>query len=433
MASIKIAYIGGGSTRAPGTMASLIDQGENFAGSEVVLIDLDAERLAVVEKIARGMARARGLDLRTTATTDRRAGLQDCDAVLTSFRPGGFEARHIDESVPLKHGLIGQETQGAGGFFMALRSLAVMQGVVEDMQASCPGARLFNYTNPINIVSEAVCRYTDIPTVSLCEGPITFPQGIARAAGLDPDRMDAVMIGLNHACWSVRNLYDGEDMLPLVREAHERRRAETDGRGDDARLLELAAAMDSLPASYFKYYYYRDEVLAELQAKPTTRAQDILASSPAYWRHYREQAESPEPVLDPALSRGGIHELELALDVMDAVYNDRGEVWPVNVPNRGSISDLPDGLVVEVQGYVDAAGVQPLAHGALPPQVAGLVKMLGEYQYLAARAGWCGTRRDAIQALASNPLVLSVRKAEAVYDEMAGLHREYLPERLLHD
>src|SRR5690242_9043375 len=112
MARIKLAYIGGGSTRAPGTMASFVDQGANFAGSEVVLIDLDPARLALVQTLADKMARAAGLDLTINATTDRRAGLADCDAVLTSYRPGGFEARYLDESISLQHGLIGQETQG---------------------------------------------------------------------------------------------------------------------------------------------------------------------------------------------------------------------------------------------------------------------------------------------------------------------------------
>src|SRR5207244_4107858 len=110
MARIKLAYIGGGSTRAPGAMASLLRQGANFDGSEVVLIDLDPERLEIVKTIAQKLARAGGIDLSVTATTDRRAGLADCDAVLTSFRPGGFEARYVDESVPLKYGVIGQET-----------------------------------------------------------------------------------------------------------------------------------------------------------------------------------------------------------------------------------------------------------------------------------------------------------------------------------
>lgn len=431
MARIKLAYIGGGSTRGPGTMASLIHQGHNFEGSEVVLIDLDEERLALVKRLSDKMARARGVDLTVTHTTDRRAGLQGCDAVLTSFRPGGFEARYIDESVPLRHGVIGQETQGPGGFFMALRSIAAMQPIVADMEAVCPRARLFNYTNPINIVSEAVTHHTAIPTVSLCEGPIIFPRGIARAAGLNPDKVDAVMIGLNHGSWTTRHEYDGHDMLPLLQAAYERLRDDPEARPHALRLLHLATTMGSIPADYFQYYYFKDEVLAELQAKPTTRSQDILASVPDYWRHYREQAELDEPELDPGRSRGGIHELELAIDVIDAVFNDRREVWPVNVPNRGAIADFPDDLVVEVPGFVDRAGVTPLAQGHMPRQVVGLVKMLGEYQALAAEAAWSGTRVDAIRALATNPLVFSLAKAEAIYDEMAHALRAYLPERLL--
>lgn len=431
MARIKLAYVGGGSTRAPGTMASFVAQGANFNGSEVVLIDLDQQRLDIVGTVARKMARNEGVDLDITTTTDRKAGLRDCDAVLTSFRPGGFEARYLDESIPLKHGVIGQETQGPGGFFMALRSITVMREIVAEMEAVCPRARLFNYTNPVNIVSEAVTHHTDIPTVSLCEGPIIFPRMVAHAAGLDPDKVDAVMIGLNHGSWSVRHLYDGEDIIPLVEAAWQRKRSDPSLSGYARRLLALAAVMRSLPADYFQYYYFQEEILDELRGKSTTRAQDIMASAPDYWAHYREQAMSDRPALDPARSRGGIHELELAIDVMDAIFNDRGEVWPVNVPNQGSIPDFPADRVVEVPAYVDRHGVVPLAQQSLPHQCAGLVQMLGEYQAAAAAAAWEGTRRDAIAALASNPLVLSPTKARELYDEMSEAHRRYLPARLL--
>jgi 6-phospho-beta-glucosidase len=316
---------------------------------------------------------------------------------------------------------------------MALRSIHIMKGIIADMEAICPRAKLFNYTNPINLVSEAITHHSAISTVSLCEGPIIFPRGIARAAGLNPDLVDATMIGLNHGCWSVRHLYDGQDLMPFLHEAHERfrlRQIPTANR-HHLRLIELACTMESLPADYFQYYYFKEEVLAELRAKPTTRAQDILAKVPDYWRHYEEQATADEPALDPRRSRGGIHELELAIDVMDAVFNDRKEVWPVNVPCHGAIADFPDDLVVEVPGYVDKHGIQPIAQGHMPRHVVGLVKMLGEYQALAAEAGWSGTRRDAIRALASHPLIFSLPLAETLYEEMAAVHRPYLPERLL--
>lgn len=412
-------------------MATLIDQGTNFEGSEVVLIDLDERRLRLVAKLAEKMAANKGMNIRITHTTDRRSGLADCDAVLTSFRPGGFEARHIDESVPLKHGVVGQETQGPGGFFMALRSVAVMKDIVKDMEEVCPGARLFNYTNPVNIVSEAVTHHTDIPIISLCEGPILFPRRLAEAADLDIDSVDAVLVGLNHASWSVRHRYRGEDLMPLITEAYTRKKDDPGSDPLQLRLLQLASVMESVPADYFQYYYFEDEVLAELRTKLTTRSQDIMAIVEDYWRHYAEQANTDTPVLDPARSRGGLRELELAVDVMDAVFNDRGEVWPVNVPNQGSIPDFPDDLVVEVPAFVDRNGATPIAQGSLPRHLSGLVKMLGEYQALAAGAAWDGSRADAIRALVSNPLVLSPCKAEAIYDEMARELAEYLPYRLL--
>ena len=113
MASIRLAYLGGGSSRAAGTMAAFIhNHGARFAGSEISLIDLGEERLDIVKRIAERMTAVRGLDLRFTTTTDQREGLTDVDAVLSSYRPGGFEARILDEKIPLSRGIIGQETQG---------------------------------------------------------------------------------------------------------------------------------------------------------------------------------------------------------------------------------------------------------------------------------------------------------------------------------
>jgi 6-phospho-beta-glucosidase len=431
VARIKVAYIGGGSTRAAGTMASFIEQADNFAGSEIVLIDLDADRLELVRTLAQRMASAKGADLATSATTDRRAGLEGCDAILTSFRPGGFEARVLDERIPLAHGVIGQETQGPGGFFMALRSIHVMREILADVEQACPGARIFNYTNPVNVVAQAVADHSDVPIVSLCEGPIIYAEDIAQAAGLDPARLEVASVGLNHASWSVRHTYDGEDVLPLLREAWERR-ADDNGLDPPARrMLRLAAVMGALPSEYFQYYYFERELLDELSAKPTTRAEDILGWVTDYWRHYEEQARSDVPALDPGRSRGGIDELELAIDCMDAVFNDRGETLPVNVPNNGSVPGFPDTLVVETLGRCDASGVRPLPMPGLPTHLRGLVEALGEYQQAAADAAWSGDSRDAVRALAAHPLVRSIDLAERLYAEMAAAHREHLPRRLV--
>lgn len=431
MSRIKVAYIGGGSTRAVGTMASWIEQGENFTGSEIVLVDVDDRHLDLVRTLAERMAAQRGVDLTITTTTDRRAGLDGCDAVLTSFRPGGFEARAIDERVPLRHGVIGQETQGPGGFFMALRSIAASKDIVADVADVCPSARIFNYTNPVNIVAQAIADHTEISVVSLCEGPIVFPQMLAEAVGLDPEQLDVTSVGLNHGSWSVRHEYAGRPLIPILRDAWAEHREDPRLDATRRRMLWLTAVMGSVPSGYFQYYYFEREILADLQRKPTTRAEDILARVPDYWQHYEEQSTAAEPRLDPRRSRGGIHELELAIDCMDAVFNDRDELLPVNVPNQGSLPGFPDTLVVETVGRCSASGIAPEPMPALPDHLMGLVEALAYYQQATADAAWDGDHHDAVRALASHPLVRSIEVAETLYREMAHAHRAQLPDRLV--
>jgi 6-phospho-beta-glucosidase len=434
LASIRLAYLGGGSSRAAGTMAAFIhNHGERFAGTQISLIDLDADRLEIVRSIAERMTAVRGLDLRFTTTTDQREGLTDVDAVLSSYRPGGFEARVLDEQIPLANGIIGQETQGPGGFFMALRSIHVLQGALETLAEVAPNARIFNYTNPVNIVAQAATRHTEVPFTSFCEGTYDFPMELADAAGLDRTKIKARMVGLNHTTWSIQSEYDGaDDAMPAIRAAWDAMQSRDDVPVHDRRFVDLAMAMDAIPAQYLRYYYFRGEMLREMQAAATTRSQDILAQLPDYWNHYIEQAGSDDPVLDPSRSRGGIFELELALDAIDSYYNDLGLVLPVNTPNvGGALPGFDEDIVVEVFAKVDKDGFHPEATPPIPRHVYGLIGHLAEYQYLAADAAWSGTRRDAIRALSAHPWVTEIRVAEKIYDEMAAAHRDYLPQRLL--
>jgi 6-phospho-beta-glucosidase len=443
MARLKIAYIGAGGTRGVGTNAAFIHQHKNsFAGSEIALMDTDGSRFPIIKKLADKMAAEEGADFKFTCTTSIEEAVADADAVLTSFRPGGFEARHFDESIPAKYGCIGNETQGAGGFFMALRSINALKPIVKAIKKRAkPGCILFNYTNPVNVVSQALTMFTDVPVYSFCEGPIVFPGAFCwwheKDFGLDHKQLDATMIGLNHGGWTVRHRYDGQDFMPILADIYEARKR----RGDpdsDLRLFRLALMMDSIPAHYYDKYFYTDEMLAEQSAKTTTRAQDILASVPDYWEHYIEQANTKaKSVLDPNRSRGGITEFELAIDAIDNVFNNRNVVMPVNMLNNGNIPELQDDLVVEVPALVNRNGFHALTRSAaersLPAPTRGIVHALGEYQYLTAQAALTGNRTAGIQALMSNPLVRTLDKAEKMYDEMARAHRRYLPRRLLKD
>lgn len=432
MARIKLAYVGGGSSRAAGTMASLIWHGAEFDGSEIVLVDLNPDHLDIVQTLSEKMARNAGLDLTITATTDQRAGLTDVDAVLSSFRPGDFQMRLQDELIPQRHGVIGQETQGPGGFMMALRSIEAMKGILNDLDHVAPAAKIFNYTNPVNIVSQAVTDHTDRFIYSMCEGPMIFWPSILQTAGLDPDRADILMAGVNHNCWSTRHTYDGHDIMPLLDEAWLRVRDDPSVPVWDKRMLKLAVAMRSIPADYYRYYYFGEEFLREQRGTRLTRAGVILESLGDYWSHYEEQATFDAPQLDPNRSRGGIHELELAIDVMSAYYNDAPAKLPVNLPNLGgALPGFDDDTVVEMWCDVDGTGAHPVPQEPLPHAVRGITQTLAEYQRLAATAAWSGNRADAVRALVAHPFVPTLAVAEELYDDMAYANRDYLPERLL--
>ena len=159
---MKIAYIGGGSAYAPGVLRAFIGLKGLFNGSEIALVDIDGPNLEIIRRLGERMARAENADLHITATTDRRAALERADFVLTSFRVGGFKARTLDEHIPLRYGVIGQETVGPGGFFFALRNLRVIRELCAEMEELCPQAWLINYANPTNIIGEAVSRFSSV-------------------------------------------------------------------------------------------------------------------------------------------------------------------------------------------------------------------------------------------------------------------------------
>ncbi len=351
--------------------------------------------------------------------------------MLSSFRPGNFAARAIDERIPLKYGVIGQETQGPGGLMMSLRSAQVMKQLCSVLSEVAPKARIFNYTNPVNIVSQAVADNTEIPIVSFCEGPIVFPPVVAKAAGLDPDKLHANMTGVNHNVWSNEATYDGQDAIPILRERWEELRHQPTDDVNGMRALHLAVAMESIPSDYFNYFYFRDELLREQQLAPMTRSEVIMSSLSSTGRTTPSSRRHRSTTRPGLLARW--HSRTRARDRGDRTfYNDTGARLPFNIPNDGEmLPGFSESTVVELWGTVDAKGFHPEAQKPLPRSVLGITQQLAEYQILAAQAGWNGTRKDAIQAMIAHPLVPSLTIAEAMYDELAAAQRDWLPERLL--
>src|SRR6266542_3945427 len=169
MPARRIAIVGAGSAYMPGVIRGLLARAGDLAGSELALYDLDAGRLELMRGLAARMIAAAGADLEVRAERELRPALDGADFVFTTFRPGGMRARHLDESIPLRHGVVGQETAGPGGFLMACRSVPVLLEIASVLEETAPRAWIVNYTNPTNIVTDAVLRHSGARIVGLCD------------------------------------------------------------------------------------------------------------------------------------------------------------------------------------------------------------------------------------------------------------------------
>ncbi|MFB4306401.1 glycoside hydrolase family 4 [Actinomadura sp. GTD37] len=421
---MRIAIVGAGSGYMPGIVRGLLHRADDLAGTELACYDIDAAHLDVMTRLARRMFAARGAALTVSSHTALKAALDGASYVFTTFRPGGLAARHLDESIPLKHGVVGQETAGPGGFLMALRSVPVLLDIAAKAD---PGAWIVNYTNPTNVVTDAVARHTNARIIGLCDQFAGDTEMWADLLGLPSDGLEADWIGLNHATWAQRLRLDGRELdVPLLLDD-----LEVPGGGatpwrDPSRMAELARALGFLPNSYSKYYFFHDEVVAELRAKGTTRAQDILAMLPGYYAQVAAEAGKADP--DPSRERGGGEHGEFAVDVICALARDEGRRMIVNTRNDGAVASLDADAIVEVPSLVGRSGPVPLTMGPLPGQVRGLTQAIHAYERLASDAAVTGDRRTALQALMAHPFVRSKHTAEKILDEGLAAHRDHLPQ-----
>lgn len=172
---LKLVTIGGGSSYTPELIEGYIKRKDQLPIKEIWLVDIPEgeKKLSIVGAMAKRMIAAAGLDWEVHLTLDRRAALKDADFVSTQFRVGLLEARVKDERIPGSFGLIGQETNGAGGIFKAFRTVPVILDIVKDMKELCPNAWLINFTNPSGMITEAIQHYGKWDKViGLCNVPV---------------------------------------------------------------------------------------------------------------------------------------------------------------------------------------------------------------------------------------------------------------------
>lgn len=419
---MKVCVVGGGSTYTPELVEGLLLRRDELGLREIHLVDVDERRLGVLGPLARRMSERVADSVGVVWGTDRAAGIAGSTFVVSQLRVGGMIARERDEQLGREFGLVGQETVGVGGFANALRTIPVALEIAADIERLAPDATLLNFTNPAGLVTEALCRHTDVTTIGLCNVPWTIKASVARALDVDPASIVFDYVGLNHLSWVRRVEVAGVDRTAEVlaglreRVAH-RRDPAADGEPDWT--PQAIDAIGAIPNSYLRYYYETDAWVRH-QASQPTRASAVMAIEEALLDQYADPDLAVKP--EELTERGGAYYSEAAAALMADIATDSGAIHVVNTPNRGAIPGLPGDDVVEVSAVIDASRVEPIHVPELRPDVDALVRTVKDFELLTVQAAVDGDRDAAIRALVTNPLGPSINQAPRVWDRLVELN-----------
>jgi 6-phospho-beta-glucosidase len=428
---MKVAVIGGGSSYTPELINGFLERIESFPITELWLMDISQERLDIVGKFAQRMVAAKGSPFTVTLTRDQHAAIHGAKYVINQFRVGMMEARKGDEYLGRRHGLIGQETTGVGGMAKALRTIPVVLSIAEDMRhLGAPDALLVNFTNPSGLVAEALARYApDVASVGVCNAPITTEMGLreelekARGEKIDPARVHLEGLGLNHLSWYRSFSLDGVDIWPEIMKGYLAKIREDKDSLWDARTIE---ALGMIPNGYLQYYYYTDHKLAAQEKWPPSRAEAVMEIEKQLMQEYSEP-DRTEPPAD-LMKRGGAYYSTVATQLLNAHYNNLGEIHTVNVRNSGAVSEWPEDWVLELPARVDSSGIHPLPTQPLPPVCFGLLSHVKMYELLTVEAAVHGDPKFVYQALLTHPLGPKADRIQAVLDDMLQTNQAWLPQ-----
>lgn len=419
----KIAVIGGGSTYTPELIDGFIQHEANLQVNEIALYDIDEERLNVVGGMAQRQVQYAELDTKVTLNMNRPKAVDGAKFVLSSMRIGHMAARILDEKIPLKYNVIGQETTGPGGTFKAFRTIPVTLDIAKDMEKYAPDAWYINFTNPSGIMTEAILKHTNLNVVGLCNNPINTIAAMAEAFHVEPKDVFLEWMGLNHVNW-VRKVYiKGEDVTQQLIDNLEKMVDIEEMPKIDPDLVRTLGVM---PTYYLQYYYFHPQRLAEAKAAEKSRGEVVLEVEKELLKKYADPKVLVKP---PELAqRGGARYSEAAVNLIMSLMLDRRDVQIVVARNGTSIPDLEPDASVEVPCVVGAHGVTPLSMGRLPESIRALCQQAKSWESATVKAAVSGSKRDAYLAMLQNPLVPDYPTAVKLVDEMLEAHKQYLPQ-----
>ena len=437
----KVTIIGGGSSSFVPLLVRRLMQSPVLGSSQVTLMDVDEGRLSVMQSLADKLIANEHSELRVTSTTDQRASLSGADFVIAAISVGGMDAWANDLEIPGRHGIVMHvgDSVGPGGIMRAFRNAPVLADVARNAAEVAPDAWVFNYTNPAPI--EALAMRAAAPQVRSyalcsCTGHPSSREWLAHQAGVEPDRiaMPPVVAGINH-CASIQQLRltDGTDAMPLVRE-----------RATEPIVKWVLDRYGVLPYcwSHWTEFFPQMQRLEEPYAgtaQGVSMRYGITTHDMAYERSRvrgLEQlaetwtAEGAAPVTLVDLPKGDEDEGIEVIDLIEAIVDNGNITLVVNAPNEGTIPNLPDEAIVEVNAQINAYGIRPIQTGPLPETLAAHLRRFYDFQQQVVLAALSGDREQALHAFMLDPNTasrLDLDQTRTMMDELLEANAQHLP------
>ena len=430
-----ITIAGAGSARVPALVGNLIEMKERFPLSKIIFFDIDNERMGKMEAYDRLVLKTFWPEVEVVFTTDMDEAYSHTDFVFCQMRVGKGEMRSYDEKLPLKYGLIGQETCGPGGFSYGMRSLGAMREMVEKVRSYSKDTWILNYTNPAAIVAYGLERMfpDDKRILNLCDQPFSLMKSFAKILDVPQEQLRARYFGLNHFGWftdlfdiSGKNYFDqlksylrDHDFKPFNAEQRAKSWLDT-----YVRVNKYLQYFDEyVPTTYLQYYMFPDEIVAE--------------SDPNYTRVDEARDTREREVFETcALAEGktsmdGIPMLsnqvfgKLMVEVAESIAYDLHNEFIVLVKNNGLIPNFEADAIVEVAGTIGKGGAQGYYFGEIGTFYKGLMENQYAYEKLTVEAFMEKNYTKALQALTLNRTVIDPQKAKAILDDFQAVSTDY--------
>lgn len=449
---MKIVIVGAGSVAFTPALLSGFVTDKRYKDATLGFVDVNDEVLEMVAKVAERASEEFDMHWKIEASTDRKDVLPGADIVTTSIGVGGLDAWVLDVDVPLKYGFyqpVG-DTSGPGGLGRALRHIPVLVGIGKDMETLCPDGILYNFTNPLTVLTQAVNKLTKTKCIGLCIGPDLTWDHLCRVVGVEKKRTSVVIGGINHCHWITDFRLEGEDAFPIL----------------SARLDELEGSPDAMDAFRMKYkdvvkrpqepnagqplcatlfrltgaypgpgdghvieFYpqYIRSVVKDLERFQGGAIRNVRKTYPPLTAKMKEIAEGRAPIHDESFAKELSWEHTQLLDILVSWLDNKGETFYVNIPNRGNIHNMPPEAVVEVPATVDRAGIHPFALGDLPESILPMLNLKVSSLDLIIEAAMEGSRRKAVQAMINDPYSTDMLVMEKCVNDLIDAELKYLP------